>query len=97
MALRAERPTEVVFLQSVETTLSAQARAAAEKLFAIAAALLPADSSELFSEWCIADTDLALMLNRLVLNGDPVPERLADYARHQWQRPSVQAWVNRQR
>lgn len=97
MALRAERPTEVVFLQPVETPLSAQARAAAAKLFAIAAALLSSDSLKLFSEWCIADTDLALMLNRLVLNGDPVPERLADYARHQWQRPSVQSWVNHQR
>jgi glutathione S-transferase len=26
----------------------------------------------MFGEWCIADTDLALMLNRLVLNGDAV-------------------------
>ncbi|MBW4483501.1 MAG: glutathione transferase [Tildeniella torsiva UHER 1998/13D] len=97
MALRAERPTEVVFLQPIETPLSAQARAAAEKLFAIANSLLPTNSLELFGEWCIADTDLALMLNRLVLNGDPVPEQLADYVRHQWQRPSVQTWVNRQR
>lgn len=97
MALRSERPTEVVFLQPVETPLSAQAQAAAAKLFAIADALLPTDSLALFGQWCIADTDLALMLNRLVLNGDPVPERLTAYARHQWQRPSVQAWVNRQR
>ncbi|MEA5452655.1 glutathione transferase [Leptolyngbya sp. CCNP1308] len=96
MALRAERPTEVVFLQPIETPLSDQAKAAAEKLFAIADTLLPHDSLALFGEWCIADTDLALMLNRLVFNGDPVPERLADYARHQWQRPSVQTWVNRQ-
>jgi len=37
------------------------------------------------------------MLNRLVLNGDPVPEKLAAYARHQWQRPSVLSWVNQER
>ncbi|HSM83394.1 MAG TPA: glutathione transferase [Nodosilinea sp.] len=97
MALRAERPTEVVFLQPVETPLSAQAEAAAARLCAIAHTLLPTNSLELFGDWCIADTDLAVMLNRLVLNGDPVPQRLADYARHQWQRPSVQLWVNRQR
>ncbi|MGV8577848.1 glutathione transferase, partial [Pseudomonas aeruginosa] len=46
-----------------------------------------------FREWCIADTDLALMLNRLVMHGDPVPERLRHYAHKQWQRPSVQAWL----
>jgi glutathione S-transferase len=33
------------------------------------------------------------LLNRFVLNDDPVPQRLADYARSQWQRPSVQRWV----
>ena len=32
---------------------------------------------------CIADVDLALMLNRLVLNGDEVPTRLATYAQRQ--------------
>lgn len=97
MVLREERPTEVVFLHPVDAPLSAQARAAAEKLFAIADTLLSTDTLELFGEWCIADTDLALMLNRLMLNGDPLPERLATYARHQWQRPSVQRWINRQR
>ncbi|WP_407668239.1 hypothetical protein [Paraburkholderia ferrariae] len=56
-------------------------------------ALLPAAGGNLFGAWSIADADLALMLNRLVLNRDPVPQRLADYARRQWQRPSVQRWV----
>jgi glutathione S-transferase len=59
--------------------------------------LLSPGAQSLFDEWCIADLDLALMLNRLVLNGDDVPEHLADYARHQWQRPSVQRWVQLQR
>jgi glutathione S-transferase len=43
--------------------------------------------------WSIADVDLALMLNRLVLNGDPVPARLADYARRQWELPAVREWA----
>jgi glutathione S-transferase len=50
--------------------------------------------ANLFGEWSIADVDLALMLNRLILNGDRVPAALVDYAQRQWQRPSVQAWVN---
>ncbi|MBI2959542.1 MAG: glutathione transferase [Betaproteobacteria bacterium] len=96
MPLRQERSTEVVFLhRRTDAPLSAQAKASAEKLFAAAGALLAAGARNLFGDWCIADTDLALMLNRLVLNGDPVPERLSDYARSQWQRPSVRRWIDR--
>ena len=40
-----------------------------------------------------ASFDLALMLNRLVLNGDEVPEALADYATFQWQRASIQRYA----
>jgi len=94
MPIRQERSTEVVFHKPTGVPLSAEAKASAEKLFAAASTLLPANAPNLFGEWCIADTDLALMLNRLVLNGDPVPERLAVYARRQWQRPSVQRWVD---
>ncbi|MGI8935506.1 MAG: hypothetical protein ACR2FS_15680 [Phormidesmis sp.] len=32
------------------------------------------------------------MLNRLIANGDQVPEKLVAYVRHQWQRDSVQSW-----
>ncbi len=93
MPIREERSTEVVFLQRAKQPLSADGTAAAGNLFAVAEALLEPGASYLFGEWCIADSDLALMLSRLILNGDPVPARLADYARHQWQRPSVQTWV----
>jgi len=97
MPIRQERPTEVVFLQRSPPPLTSIAQAAAAKLFAAAQALLAADGQSLFSTWSIADTDLALMLNRLVLAGDDVPERLANFARMQWQRPSVQEWVNKAR
>lgn len=97
MPIRQERSTEIVFHKPTNAPLSADATASADKLFAAAGSLLPADAQNLFGEWCIADTDLALMLNRLVLNGDPVPERLAVYARQQWRRPSVRLWVNRER
>lgn len=45
-----------------------EAQAAAEKLFSIAGALVPPDDENLFGQWSIADTDWALMLNRLVRN-----------------------------
>jgi glutathione S-transferase len=97
MPIRQERPTEVVFYGAIQPPLSSSARAAAEKLFSVAQSLLPTGVENLFGQWCIADVDLALMLKRLVLNGDPVPENLAAYARRQWQRPSVQVWVNQTR
>ncbi|MGI4982628.1 MAG: glutathione transferase [Janthinobacterium lividum] len=97
MPIRTERPTEVVFYRPSETPLSDAARDAAAKLLAATDALLAPGASNLFDEWCIADLDLALMLNRLALNGDAVPDRLAEYARHQWRRPSVQRWIELER
>lgn len=97
MPIRMERSTEVVFYGPASAPLSDAAQAAARKLFQGAEALLDPASGHLFGEWCIADVDLALMLNRLVRNGDPVPPRLADYAKRQWQRASVQEWVRRER
>jgi glutathione S-transferase len=93
MPIRQERSTEVVFYGVSAAPLSDEARAAAAKLFSACETLLAGSALNLFDEWCIADVDLALMLNRLVLNGDAVPPRLADYAKHQWQRQSVRLWV----
>lgn len=97
MALREERNTQVVFYGAKKAALSEMASAAAQRLFHFAGQLLPAGADSLFGPWCIADVDLALMLNRLALHGDPVPPHLEDYARRQWQRPSVQAWVTQPR
>ncbi len=94
MPIREERSTEVVFLKRSPPPLSNGAQTAAAKLFKAAERLLSSDNQTLFKQWSIADTDLALMLNRLVLAGDPVPEHLAQFATRQWQRPSVQEWVN---
>ena len=97
MPLRVERSTEVVFYSAPTQPLSPTGLATAQKLFAACNTLLIDGSENLFADWCIADVDLALMLNRLVLNGDEVPQHLADYARRQWQRPSVQLWVKQTR
>jgi glutathione S-transferase len=97
MALRQERPTEVVFSAPVDRPLSQAAQMAAHKLFAGASALLAHGGSCLFDAWSIADVDLALMLNRLVRNGDAVPPGLADYATRQWERPAIQEWARQAR
>lgn len=91
--IRQERSTDVVFSGAKKPALSAEGQKAAAKLFDTALDLLAHGQQNLFGEWCIADTDLALMLNRLVLNGDNVPQPLADYAAFQWQRASVQRYV----
>lgn len=93
MPIRQERSTEMVFYGARGAALTSAADAAVQKLFSAADALLSRDAENLFGTWCIADTDLALMLNRLILNGDPVPAKLIDYAVRQWERPSVQRWV----
>jgi len=98
MPIRSERSTVVLFYGPTPTPLSVEARSAAQILFAGALELLSHGGPYLCGkEWCIADVDLAVMLNRLVLNGDSVPASLIAYASRQWQRPSVQLWVNQQR
>ena len=93
MPIREERSTEVVFFQRTPPALSNAAQIVAQKLFNAVEKWLPVGQLSLFQQWSIADTDLALMLNRLILAGDAVPERLSQYADWQWQRPSVQEWV----
>ena len=97
LPLRQERSTEVVFYRPTSAPLTPAGSASAKKLVRIAGSLLDHGGGNLFGEWCIADTDLALMLNRLVLNGDPVLAQLAAYASRQWQHPAVQEWVGQRR
>lgn len=94
MPIREERSSETIFYKASVSPLSAEAEDAAKKLFVMSERLLPVDAQTLFGEWCIADVELALMLNRLAMNGDSVPQKLKDYATFQWQRPSVQRWIN---
>ncbi len=96
MALREERPTTVIFRAPLDKPLSEAGRAAADKLVRVASALVGEGAEHLFDDWCIADTELALTLNRLVANGDAVPENLRRYVQAQWARPSVQSWLKRE-
>ena len=97
LVVRKERPFDLVYFGKKNTVLSDEAQAAVERLFFVAGHLLEEGAEHLFGDWSIADTDLAIMLNRLVANGDPVPARLAGYVRRQWDRDSVRAWMDIER
>jgi glutathione S-transferase len=93
LPIREERPTTTVFGARATTKLSERAEAARVRLVDGASQLVTEGKMSLFSGWCLADVDLALMLQRLHLNGDPLPPTLARYAEANWKRPSVVQWV----
>jgi glutathione S-transferase len=97
LPLRDERPTTTMFHARATKPLGAKAQAAADKLLRIAEQVIPRGEGELFGNWSAADGDLAFMLHRLILNGDPVPERVARYATRQWSRPSIRGYVEQKR
>jgi glutathione S-transferase len=95
--LREERPTDTMFYARARAPLSSSARQASDRLVGLAQALLGSGRSSVASQWSIADAELTFMLHRLILNDDPVPALVTDYARLQWQRASVQRFVNHAR
>jgi len=98
LPIRQERPTPTLFYPSrARASLSSVAQIARRKLYAAASELLGHGGENLFGDWSIADVDLALMLNRLIMNGDDAPDDLLRYAKTQWERPSVQQWVRMER
>ncbi len=94
MPVRVERPTSTFFGTDRPKPFTPEGRAAAERLARIAGRFLPEGAQHVAGEFSIADADLALMLQRLVANGDPCPERLAGYARAVFRRPSVREWLS---
>jgi glutathione S-transferase len=93
MAVREERPTSTFFGDDRPRPFTPAGQAAAERLVRIAERFLPPGAQHVVGEFSIADADLALMLQRLVHNGDPCPERLAEYARAVFRRPSIREWL----
>src|SRR6185312_7320037 len=79
MPIREERPTHTMFYERTNRPLSPAGQRAAARLVEIAGRLVPEARTSLFSSWCIADSDLAFMLQRLNLNGYPLPARLREF------------------
>jgi glutathione S-transferase len=92
MPLRMERPTTTLWFEQRLVKLSDDARAAGKRLVDVASTLVKPGQTTLFDAWCIADVDLAIALQRLLHNGDAIPEHLAAYAKANWERPSVKKW-----
>jgi glutathione S-transferase len=96
-ALRDERPTVTMFFERASRPLSPAGAADADKLRRVADAVIPAGGGPLFGAWSLVDAELAFMLHRLVLNGDPVPVRVRAWAEAEWLRPSARAFVEHPR
>ena len=99
-SLRRERSTDCMFfpLRDPMPPLTPEAARGAHRLLQIAEQLGAGPSGTLFGDqFSIADSDLAFDLMRLVAANDPVPERLAAYARAVWTRPSVREFVEHPR
>jgi glutathione S-transferase len=92
LALRKERPTSTVWFQHTDVPLSADGLQAAHKLIDAVTPLISESRENLFEAWCVADVDVAVMLQRLNLNGFVLPAGLKGYAERQWNRPSVAKW-----
>jgi glutathione S-transferase len=93
--LREERSTGTLFRDERPASFTPAGRAAAERLVRVAERFLPAGAQHVAGEFSVADADLALLLQRLVQNGDPCADRLATYARAVFRRPSVRAWLSK--
>jgi len=91
--IRVERSTSTLFSGEAASPLSPEATDAAARLVRIAGALVPDPAGFVAAHFTPADADLAMILMRLVANGDPVPAPLAAYARAIFARPSVKAWL----
>jgi glutathione S-transferase len=98
MALREERSTEYVFYPHADLDplgpLSPAGVKAATKLVTVADGLVPSTSGSIFGQWCIADTDLAMMLQRLAKTGFDLPKHIRVYAEAQWERPAVKEFCD---
>ncbi len=90
-ALRQERPTDTIWFKRSTAALSPAALDAKQRLMSAVSELV-GEKTTLFDQWCIADADLALMLQRLNLGGESLPPALKAYAEANWRRPSIAKW-----
>jgi glutathione S-transferase len=101
MPIREERSAEYVFYAHARLTpfapLSDAGKRAAEKLLGAADRLVPSGSGPMFGAWCVADTDLAMMLQRLLKTGHDVPAKVRAFADAQWERPAVKEFCAHER
>jgi len=98
-ALRDERSTETIFYPELRAKqpLSSDAQDEVNEWLSFLSETGATKRGTLFSEWSIVDAETALMLQRLLKNGDPVAAEWRSYAELQWERPSVRPFVEHTR
>jgi glutathione S-transferase len=101
LPIREERSSEYVFYPHAElkpfAPLSPAGMRAAEKLVGAANALVPHDGGPLFGAWSVADTDLAMMLQRLHRTGYALPDKLVTFAEREWKNPAIVEFCDHER
>ncbi len=97
MPIREERSTYTVWYEHTMKPLSLAGQKAVARLLAASDRLIRDDRTTLFPQWCLADADLAMMLQRLNANGDLLPKKVKAYVEANWQRPSIRKWNERTR
>jgi glutathione S-transferase len=95
--LRAERTAESMFLGEDVGDLTEKGAADVDRLYTIGQRLIQKGQKTLVDAFTVADADLTFMLQRLVQNGDAMPDALREYAVHNWQRASIQSYVTHAR
>lgn len=100
-ALRKERSTETVFYPGqlkLDGPLSTEARDETEEWMRFLNTLRKPGEKFLFeNRWTIADTETALMLQRLIRNGEKLDSDWKEYAHRMWERPSMKEFVEKKR
>ena len=90
--IREERPTHTLWFARAKTPLSKQATETMGRTLEAVSPLILEWRTTLFDQWCVADLDLALFLQRLNLNGTTLPPKVKAYAEANWARPSAMKW-----
>ena len=89
---REERPTSTIWFARATKPLSEKAQEVAKRFLDSVSPLIKPGATSLFGSFCIADADLAVMLQRLNLNGEPLPAHLKVYCESVWHRASLSKW-----
>ena len=92
-ALREDRPTSSVFSRPTNKPMSDKGKSDAAELLRVADRMIEPGRTTLFKAWCIADADFALALMRILASGDPLPQKIVEYALAQWGRSSVRKYL----
>jgi len=102
LALREDRGTHTIFYPDQRTSvpLSSKAEENVKRLIRVAEQMIPKNTVTPFlfeNQYSLVDSELALMLQRLLANGHELPALVRVYAEYQWSRPSVRQFVEHHR